>query len=131
MTDQDCQPEHAGDTAPTFFCPRCDYSLTGLRENRCPECGGEFDPDLLEELVECRPRPISPWQLSARLLPLPVGLWLLMAATSTDRLTTEMLPLALPMPAMEDGILTTRSVLAEMTIVWLALLLTGRMSSSV
>ncbi len=30
-----------------MFCPDCDYSLTGLAENRCPECGEPFDPDRL------------------------------------------------------------------------------------
>jgi len=24
-------------------CPTCDYSLTGLTEQRCPECGAPFD----------------------------------------------------------------------------------------
>ena len=28
-------------------CPRCGYSLHGLPEPRCPECGGAFDPVLL------------------------------------------------------------------------------------
>lgn len=26
------------------LCPKCGYSLKGLPQNRCPECGGEFDP---------------------------------------------------------------------------------------
>jgi hypothetical protein len=26
-------------------CRVCGYSLVGLKENRCPECGGPFDPD--------------------------------------------------------------------------------------
>ena len=25
-------------------CPRCGYTLRGLRENTCPECGRRFDP---------------------------------------------------------------------------------------
>lgn len=25
------------------FCPKCDYLLRGLPDNRCPECGSEFD----------------------------------------------------------------------------------------
>ncbi|GEM_PF-4395657 len=25
-------------------CPNCAYNLTGLTVNRCPECGGVFDP---------------------------------------------------------------------------------------
>lgn len=26
-----------------IFCPNCNYRLQGLSENRCPECGREFD----------------------------------------------------------------------------------------
>tara|TARA_R110002111_G_scaffold150307_3_gene217245 strand:+ start:425 stop:877 length:453 start_codon:yes stop_codon:yes gene_type:complete len=30
-------------TEPTLYCPNCGYNLTGLTENRCLECGEEFD----------------------------------------------------------------------------------------
>ncbi len=33
-----------------LFCPKCDYNLTGLTENRCPECGTVFDPEELARL---------------------------------------------------------------------------------
>ena len=33
--------------APTILCPVCGYNLTGLREARCPECGGSFTLDVL------------------------------------------------------------------------------------
>jgi len=32
------------DTTDDIFCPSCSYNLRGLAENRCPECGSEFDP---------------------------------------------------------------------------------------
>lgn len=28
----------------SMYCRRCGYQLVGLSENRCPECGREFDP---------------------------------------------------------------------------------------
>lgn len=34
-------------SAPTVLCPVCGYNLTGLREARCPECGGSFTLDQL------------------------------------------------------------------------------------
>lgn len=30
-------------------CPKCGYVLIGLTENRCPECGGTFDPAIVEQ----------------------------------------------------------------------------------
>ena len=32
---------------PTVLCPVCGYNLSGLREARCPECGGSFTLDQL------------------------------------------------------------------------------------
>ncbi len=38
-------------------CPKCSYDLTGLTINRCPECGGVFDPVALAWDQSChRPR---------------------------------------------------------------------------
>lgn len=33
-------------------CPKCDYCLTGLPMNRCPECGQEFNPSELRANME-------------------------------------------------------------------------------
>ncbi len=40
-----------------LHCPKCCYDLTGLSENRCPECGEAFDPGaLMREQSIRRPR---------------------------------------------------------------------------
>ncbi len=42
-------------------CPRCDYSLRGLPEHRCPECGLRFDiDDLVTSTTPLRPPEITP-----------------------------------------------------------------------
>jgi hypothetical protein len=38
-------------------CVRCGYSLFGLHEPRCPECGTPFDPKLLLTLTPLKVRP--------------------------------------------------------------------------
>lgn len=56
--------EQPGDSPPLdsgLRCPACEYNLTGLAENRCPECGCAFDPDELRARLETAPRPIPVW----------------------------------------------------------------------
>jgi hypothetical protein len=36
--------------ADALRCPKCDYNLTGLTEQRCPECGEPFDLDALRRI---------------------------------------------------------------------------------
>lgn len=36
-------PDVPAPPEPTVFCPHCDYNLSGLPEDRCPECGEAFD----------------------------------------------------------------------------------------
>jgi hypothetical protein len=40
-----------------LLCANCDYNLTGLTENRCPECGNSFDPAELQRLLRNAPAP--------------------------------------------------------------------------
>lgn len=44
-----------------FRCLHCDYNLTGLTENRCPECGLQFDPEELSRIFSGKPQPIPGW----------------------------------------------------------------------
>lgn len=37
----------------SVLCPLCGYNLAGLRESRCPECGGSFT---LDQLAAAQPR---------------------------------------------------------------------------
>lgn len=58
---------------PTLFCPTCGYNLTGLPENRCPECGSAFDPVALGAVPPGHP--ITVGQTIFRLA-LPPGIFL-------------------------------------------------------
>jgi len=44
-----------------LYCPTCEYPLTGLPENRCPECGTTFDPAELRRKLSTEPQPVLPW----------------------------------------------------------------------
>ena len=46
-------------------CLTCDYDLRGLSENRCPECGREFDPADATTFKECQPAPDRPFYVGA------------------------------------------------------------------
>ena len=42
-------------------CPACGYRLTGLPEDRCPECGAVFDRARLLLAASLDVRPVHPW----------------------------------------------------------------------
>lgn len=57
------------------FCKNCSYSLVGLMDRRCPECGEPFDP---EDSHSFRPRPA--WPVWARMtIRLSVALLIMLA----------------------------------------------------
>lgn len=52
-----------------IHCPECDYNLTGITSERCPECGHEFDRLGLLEQAESPSYPIPIWNNRNRLTP--------------------------------------------------------------
>lgn len=53
-----------GEVTRPLRCPTCEYPLSGLPANRCPECGAEFDPAQLAQL-QALPRPRVAWTVGA------------------------------------------------------------------
>ncbi|MBP7936284.1 MAG: hypothetical protein KA354_16720 [Phycisphaerae bacterium] len=58
-TSEGATPCTPGDSG--LCCLSCQYNLTGLTENRCPECGREFDPEALRRIFSGEPQPIPGW----------------------------------------------------------------------
>ena len=50
---------------PGFYCLHCRYPLDGLPDRRCPECGGEFDPNDPATFADRPTRPRTPAVLAA------------------------------------------------------------------
>lgn len=55
---------------PTLYCPKCGYNLTALTENRCPECGNGFDPQVL---LKRQANSVSTRSVVLQLIFVPVG----------------------------------------------------------
>ncbi|MCZ6698504.1 MAG: hypothetical protein O7D94_06175 [Planctomycetota bacterium] len=83
MKDPDGQLKENADEA-ALQCPTCAYILTGLSENRCPECGLAFDPDHLrsDEVL-----PATPWDRRPSVKSFLATWWI--AAVEPQRLARE------------------------------------------
>lgn len=91
-------------------CPRCEYNLTGLTSNRCPECGTSLDTAMpppfcvrLEHLL-----------LAVNLFALIMVVLLIFAAPNSDTPTTDM-----------DGIIVWAMLLPLQWTIALAGVITG------
>lgn len=64
-----------------LHCPHCEYNLTGLLQNRCPECESNFDPRQLAEEKARRASLLrwSPALTRALWLPLPFAACVVLA----------------------------------------------------
>lgn len=56
-------------------CKTCHYSLTGLTEHRCPECGNAFDPND-PNTFEHAPFPPNAWRYFSNAILLVLGTYL-------------------------------------------------------
>lgn len=56
----------------TLFCPICDYNLTGLSANRCPECGQQLDKSQMAAWAAKLPKPITRREIIGEIFDLPV-----------------------------------------------------------
>lgn len=57
-------------TSPKYlplFCPKCEYNLNGLTEDRCPECGNAFDPREIWSTLHPNAEPIGKLDLIHKL----------------------------------------------------------------
>ncbi|NLX23380.1 MAG: hypothetical protein GXY55_17145 [Phycisphaerae bacterium] len=60
LTTPGAQPQSAiGDTG--LRCLNCEYNLTGLTEDRCPECNTPFVPELMDRVLGGAPFPVPAW----------------------------------------------------------------------
>jgi hypothetical protein len=61
---------------PVLYCPTCGYNLTGLPDNRCPECGDAFSRLDLEEEYRLAAQPVRAREWFLHLFGIPLLFWL-------------------------------------------------------
>lgn len=50
-------------------CRECNYDLTGVGEERCPECGTAFDVEYTQRIADGRPALSTPWDMGWQFTP--------------------------------------------------------------
>ena len=55
-----------------LFCPQCEYNLTGLTQDLCPECGRPFDREEIARLAASAPKPISATSVTVQMVVPPL-----------------------------------------------------------
>ncbi len=78
--------------APGMHCPYCRYNLTGLRDDRCPECGKPFDRALLLAQLAGAPAPIPIWSDRARIGVVPAAARVIFLVLFASERWARMLP---------------------------------------
>lgn len=90
-----------------LYCPTCGYNLTGLPENRCPECGTRFDPRILRSEQQARATAaLGTPEIMVRLL-VPPSFFLLMTWL-TVQLNVYIIPYILIMPCVIFGVMVAK-----------------------
>ncbi len=102
-----------------LHCPHCDYCLTGLPHERCPECGRAFDLTALRVAKLDRPR--LSWSGIARLLLAPIAatvaypLWWLLDHSDTPAANFKAFTVVCGLVGLAMAVLVSRELVPATT----------------